>query len=100
MSTMTEAPGTRETDAQKVGFGRIMLSEWTKLRSVRSTVWSFIIMIILNLGLTALIVGLVAAQWDKSSPGDRAQIVADPTGWILGDGQAFSQLAICVLGIM
>ena len=33
------------------GFHHLLLSEWTKIRSVRSTVWSLILLVVLDLGL-------------------------------------------------
>jgi ABC-2 type transport system permease protein len=77
-----------------------MHSEWTKIRSVRSTVWSLILLVVATWGLTALFVGLGAANWDQTDPQDRAQIVADPTSVILGSGLLLGQLAICVLDLM
>jgi ABC-2 type transport system permease protein len=89
------APAVRRT-----GFGQLMLSEWTKIRSVRSTVWSLALLAVLFPGFAALFVGLGVAQWDQTSEQDRAQIIADPAAVILGSGFLGSQLAICVLGVM
>jgi ABC-2 type transport system permease protein len=86
--------------ARPVGFGRLMHSEWTKIRSVRSTVWSFILLVLVTWGFTALFVGLTVANWDQTEPSDRAQIVADPTSMSLGSGFFLGQLAMCVLGVM
>lgn len=82
------------------GFGRLLLAEWTKIRSVRSTVWSLIVLVFLNIGFTALFTSITVSQWSKTDPGDRAQLMADPTNSILGSGMFLSQLAICVLGVM
>ncbi|MFI0480021.1 ABC transporter permease [Actinomadura sp. 9N215] len=82
------------------GFGRLMLAEWTKIRTVRSTLWSLILLIILDLGFTALFVGLTAAQWDDMNADDRASVTADPVSFILGSGFFLSQLTICVLGVL
>ncbi|MEV0660676.1 ABC transporter permease [Actinomadura luteofluorescens] len=86
--------------AARPGFGRLMVAEWTKIRSVRSTVWSMILLVLLNIGFTALLMSFTVAQWDKTEPADRAQWTADPTNAILGSGMFLSQLAICVLGAM
>jgi ABC-2 type transport system permease protein len=82
------------------GFGRLLLSEWTKIRSVRSTVWSLILLVIVTLGFTGLFTWLTILQWDKSDPSQRAQIMADPVTTILGSGLEFGQLTICVLGVL
>ena len=99
MTTTTEAPAV-QPQVQKAGFGRLMLAEWTKLRSVRSTVWSLVLLVVLDLGFTALFTALNMAQWDKADASQRAAIIADPTGVILGSGFFLSQLTVCVLGVM
>jgi len=98
MTTATATAGAPEI--RKAGFGRLMLSEWTKLRSVRSTVWSLVLLVILDLGFTALFCGLTAGTWDKADAADRATIQADPTSMILGGGFFLGQLTVCVLGVM
>jgi ABC-type transport system involved in multi-copper enzyme maturation permease subunit len=98
--TTTTAPPAPALAAHRPGFGHVMVSEWTKIRSVRSTVWSLVLLIVLTLGFTALFIALNVAQWDKQDPQQRAQIMADPTGAILGSGFFLSQLTICVLGVM
>ncbi|MCO6007820.1 ABC transporter permease [Actinoallomurus purpureus] len=101
---MTTVPSATTRPAAPVDrrprFHRLMLSEWTKIRSVRSTVWSLILLVVLDLGFTALFTALTAAQWDKTDPAGRAAVAADPTGTILGSGFFLSQLTVCVLGVM
>jgi len=91
----TPAPSTAP-----VRFERILRSEWTKIRSVRSTVWSLVILVVVTLGLTGLITWLQIHSWSKLDPSEQAQIKADPVSLILGSGFYFGQLAICVLGVM
>ncbi|MFN2608475.1 MAG: ABC transporter permease [Acidimicrobiales bacterium] len=83
-----------------VRFRRLLLAEWTKLRSLRSTMWSLLILVVLTLGFAALFMWLTVSQWDKSTPTEHRNILADPVGTILGAGFQLSQLAICVLGVM
>jgi ABC-2 type transport system permease protein len=99
MTTMTDAPGTTP-QVRKAGFGRIMLAEWTKIRSVKSTVWSLLLLVVLSLGFTALFTALTASQWDKTDASARATVMADPTSTILGGGFFLGQLTVCVLGVM
>ncbi|MGI8335960.1 ABC transporter permease subunit [Actinomadura scrupuli] len=80
--------------------GRLLLAEWTKLRSVRSTFWSLALLAVITLGFTALFSVFFVTQWDQMQPSDRAQVTADPAGTILGTGFNLSQLAICVLGVL
>jgi len=81
-------------------FSRLLVSEWTKIRSVRSTVWSLILLVIITLGFTGLFTWLTILQWDKTDPTQRAQVMADPVSTILGAGLEFGQLTICVLGVL
>jgi ABC-2 type transport system permease protein len=82
------------------GFGHLLLSEWTKLRSVRSTVWSLILLVVLTLGLTGLITGLTSARWSSIGAAGRLSLISDPLGAILGPSVEFGQLTIIVLGVM
>jgi ABC-2 type transport system permease protein len=82
------------------GFGHVLLSEWTKIRSVRSTVWSLVLLVVLTLGITVLITAITSAQWDQIGAGSRAQIRLDPTSGILSAGLQFGQLTIIVLGVL
>ncbi|MES9607962.1 ABC transporter permease [Actinomadura sp. NPDC000929] len=100
MTTATATPAADPTAHPRPGFGRLLLSEWTKIRTVRSTLWTLILLVVVDLGFTALLVGLTVAQWDKTDPADRASVVADPTGFILGSGFFLGQLTICVLGVL
>ncbi|MFI5661863.1 ABC transporter permease [Streptomyces sp. NPDC051684] len=88
------------TDARGPGFAHLMRSEWTKIRSVRSTMWSLGILIVLTLIFTVLFMEMGVANWDKSDASQQAAMRLDPTGTILGSGILLSQLAICVLGTM
>ncbi len=82
-------------------FGGLLLAEWTKIRSVRSTVWTLVLFVLLTIGLTAGLTALVVSSWGdpRQAAGD-AQISADPVGFIFGAGISFGQLTICVLGVL
>jgi ABC-type transport system involved in multi-copper enzyme maturation permease subunit len=86
--------------ARRAGFANLVLAELTKIRSVRSTVWSFALLVILTIGFTVLITALTVAGWDKTDAATRAQIASDPVASILGIGLGFGQLTICVLGVL
>lgn len=85
----------------RVGFGHLMLAEWTKIRSVRSTVWSLAIFVVVTLALTWLFCWLtVHALQTGRAPRRTADLVADPVTFILQTGMGLGQLAICVLGAL
>jgi ABC-2 type transport system permease protein len=97
-----QAPAVQHASppSRKPGFGNLLLAEWTKIRSVRSTVWSLALLIVVTIGFTALLTALTVAQWKNTSPDQKAQTIADPVSTILGSGLFLGQLAICVLGVL
>lgn len=100
MSAVATQPMATSTVTSPTRFRRILASEWTKLRTVRSTPWSLLLLVVLTLGFTALFTSLTVSQWDKTDAKQQAQIVADPVSFILGGGFQLSQLTICVLGVL
>lgn len=74
--TATTAPAQRITSSRGPGFGAQLQSEWTKLRSVRSTWIMTGLAIVLSVGLSALVAfvtGLTVDSW-----GQDAQTGFDP----------------------
>jgi len=104
MSTVSPpatAPAPAPIPARRSGFGGYLLAEWTKIRSVRSTVWTLIIFVVVSLGLTALFTWLTLNALNNGKGGQGASsIVTDPVNFILGTGLGLGQLAICVLGAL
>jgi len=81
--------------------GNLMSAEWTKIRSVRSTIWTLVLFVVITLGLTGLLTWLVASNWNGPKAGARdARVVIDPVGFILGSGLGLGQLTLCVLGVL
>lgn len=103
----TASPAAPVSDAaplqarRRAAFGGLLLAEWTKIRSVRSTVWTLLMFVVLTVGLTAGLTALVVNSWGKrGSGGGEAAIIADPVGFVLGAGIGLGQLTICVLGVL
>jgi ABC-type transport system involved in multi-copper enzyme maturation permease subunit len=87
--------------ARRVGFVGLLLAEWTKIRSVRSTLWTLVIFVIVSLGLTGLLTWLTLNSLHHGRNGARSSgILTDPVNFILGTGLGLGQLAICVLGVL
>jgi ABC-2 type transport system permease protein len=85
----------------RVGFGRLLLTEWIKIRSVRSTVWTLLIFVVVSVGLSALLTWLTIRAFNTGRADARnSQVATDPVGFILGTGLGLGQLAICVLGAL
>lgn len=81
----------------KVTQWRVITSEWTKFRSLRSSLITLLVAVVLTVGLGALISGVVAAQWDSARPGEHASFHALDTSLT---GIAIAQLAVGVLGVL
>lgn len=79
------------------GFGRVLRSEWTKLRSVRSTYWSLLAAAAAAIGVAALICSFYVARYSHLSAHERADF--NPTDFSL-NGLFLAQLAIGVLGVL
>ncbi|MDA8359903.1 MAG: ABC transporter permease [Actinomycetota bacterium] len=79
------------------GLGGVLSSEWIKLSSVRSTIWTLVITAIAGVGIGALVTSAQAARFSTRSPA--ARLAFDPTRSSLS-GLLFAQLAIGVLGVL
>jgi ABC-type transport system involved in multi-copper enzyme maturation permease subunit len=75
----------------------LLQSEWTKLRSVRSTYWALLTAAVLTIGLSAIICAVVVAQYSHLKPADLASF--DPAANSLTGG-ILAQLAVAVLGVL
>ncbi|HEY2073443.1 MAG TPA: hypothetical protein VGG88_07710 [Gaiellaceae bacterium] len=76
---------------------RVIVSEWTKLHSLRSTRWSLVVAVILTIGLPAIFAAVTSSHWGHMSAHDRAD--RHPLDIALA-GVNLSQLAIGVLGVL
>jgi ABC-type transport system involved in multi-copper enzyme maturation permease subunit len=74
MSTPYQQPGSYASPIPVRGahFGDALASEWTKIRSVRSTMWTLSVMIVLVLGIGLAVAALVAAAGDAAELGDES----------------------------
>jgi ABC-2 type transport system permease protein len=94
----TEPPRRRPAPPSRAQLFRAALrSEWTKLASVRSTMWSLLVTVAIIVGLGALFCAARVSRWDHLDPGE--QIGFDPAGFSL-NGIFLAQLAIGVLGVL
>jgi ABC-2 type transport system permease protein len=93
----TIAPVTRPALGGHFHWRGVLRSEWTKMRSVRSTTWSLVVMFVLSIGIGILATATEASRWSHASLKDR--ILFDPTSLSL-TGLLFGQLCIGVLGVI
>jgi ABC-type transport system involved in multi-copper enzyme maturation permease subunit len=100
---MTTTQTTQATKPASTMFGRgtgmrvtqsrVVVSEWTKFRSVRSTVYTLLAAVVFMLGLGALFSAITAGQPGGLEPGQSAVSTSL-------SGTIFAQLAIGVLGVL
>jgi ABC-2 type transport system permease protein len=81
----------------KVTQGRVVRSEWIKFRSLRSTVWTLLVAVVLMIGIGAAFSAVTASQYHTSSAADRASFSAVTTSL---DGILFAVIAFGVLGVL
>ena len=96
MSIATDARQSAVPTAHLSGAG-LLRSEWTKLRSLRSTVWSYVVAVVLVVGLSAIICAATANHWSQMDPQEKAHF--DGTQLSVAGG-FLAQLAIGVLGVL
>ncbi|HEY5198183.1 MAG TPA: ABC transporter permease [Solirubrobacteraceae bacterium] len=98
---MTTALATAEPIPAKpayraANFTDAVRAEWTKARTVPSTIWTLIVAAVLGIGLGALISAVSANQYGKSAS---TRASWDPTS-ISASGLGIAQLSIGVLGAL
>src|SRR5579863_5922923 len=81
----------------RAGLRGVLASEFTKLRSVRSTYWTIAALMVFSVGLAALL-GFAQVSNLNNNPWNKAGF--DATQLSIGAFVEFGQLVICVLGAM
>ena len=97
MTTTTATPPMAALDDGHAGLANQVRSEWTKLRSVRSTWICLVIVFVAGIGLSALVSNVEAGQWAHLGLADRASF--DPVRFSQ-TGSFLSQFVVGVLGAM
>ena len=80
----------------RAGFGGTLRSEFTKIRSVRSTYWTLLVLLVVSIGIGAAICAGTAASWNQTSAADRATF--DATQVSIAGLFFLGQLVIVVFG--
>lgn len=95
MTAVLDRPATpARTQFATIGFANVMRSEWTKLRSVRSTYWTAIMAVLSTIAICVI----VCAQWVHDihrHPGDSLDPVLSSL-----NGIYLSQIAVGALGVL
>ncbi len=97
MTEQTRSP-VLPPPAGRAGLGGTLRSEFTKIRSVRSTYWTLLVLLVVSVGIGAAISAGTAANWSHTSPSDRATF--DATQASIAGLFYLGQLVIVVLGAL
>ncbi|MFF7245868.1 ABC transporter permease subunit [Embleya sp. NPDC008237] len=93
---MTTTAPTSFAHAPRLTFARILDSEWAKIKTVRSTLWTllalFAVSVLISWGIAALAAGDVAKDVAEGRKNDAPDL--------LTVGVAFGQIAALVLGVL
>jgi len=87
---------TRATTGSGLSLGRIVHSEWIKLRSLRSTIWSYAIVVLVSLGMSYILASALSNQ-------DFGPLVDSPEHTLIQAstfGTTFGVLVVAVLGVL
>jgi hypothetical protein len=96
-SAAVSVPIPRLAEHGSVTPARVTRSEWTKFVSLRSTLWSLGVGVLLTIAFPILFAAVTASRWAQMSAGDRAG--RQPLDIALA-GVNVAQLAIAVLGVL
>lgn len=99
MTTTSPATLVREKQLPRGHYtlSDLLRSEWTKLISVRSTMWTLGLTIVIGLGVSAIAAAETRSHWLSQPP--QSHVGFDPTSLSL-TGVFIAQLIIGVLGVM
>lgn len=79
----------------------ILLAEWTKARSVRSTYWTAITALVASIGMSALLVLLIVTGLRAASATERTSLVAQLEAVSFStSGLLFGEIAVVVFGVL
>jgi ABC-2 type transport system permease protein len=96
-TAVAERPRAVDRSELRVTPARVLLSEWTKFRSLRSSYITLLAAVVLTIGLGALVTAVQANHWPHASIEDKASFNPISSSLL---GVNISQLAVGVLGVL
>jgi ABC-type transport system involved in multi-copper enzyme maturation permease subunit len=99
-ATLTRPTGPLPPATHPAGLGGALSSEWTKIRTVRSTMWSLVAMAGISIGLMSLIAWATMHRWARFEPPEQANLLHNPLEIVLARPVFVGQLVVAVLGVM
>jgi ABC-2 type transport system permease protein len=103
MTTATAtAPANRTSHAtlSRLTFGGILRSEWIKLRSLRSTYWCFLFILVINIGFAVLLSWAIGSARGPGGQGVKVPDSPDTAMTVVTSGLLLSSLLSAVLGAL
>jgi ABC-2 type transport system permease protein len=101
--TTPAARPSQRAGTTALSFTGVLRSEWIKLRSLRSTIWSFVILVVIALGM-ALLMSLSYVSGGPLDGADAAGLPSAAQADLLVQastfGAYFGQLVVAVLGVL
>ncbi|MGN6324746.1 ABC transporter permease subunit [Pseudolysinimonas sp.] len=95
MTAAALTPPASLAGAHRVSFGGVLVSEWIKLRSLRSTFWCAVIILVLNVAVSPLLLAVLPS--DRLTSGSAATSLAVSAITV---GTGFTSLAAAVIGAL
>ncbi|MGV8858505.1 ABC transporter permease [Rhodoglobus sp.] len=96
-TALETAPAPTANRATKLTFPRVVRSEWIKLRTLRSTQWSFVIFVLLTVGFGLLMTATLDTSAGRALD---AETQKSFTVMVATLGVNFTQLVAAVLGVL
>lgn len=96
---MTATPAAVAASSTHSDFGRAVLAEWTKFRTVRSSYWTLLISTALTVGIGAAVLPFVIDDYLSDHPPKEAATWAVREGWWF-EGLHVGIIAVTILGVL
>jgi ABC-2 type transport system permease protein len=77
--------------------GRVLLAEFTKIRTIRSTTWTLLLTFVISVALSVALALYMRSAFDRMSPADRQSF--DPAEFALGT-VAYGQVILVAFGVL
>lgn len=94
----TARPTAPRTSSARLTFGGILRSEWIKFRTLRSTVWTVSITVVVMVGIALMFAALMSSLLGDAQAEANGGLL--PGVMIVTFGYSFAQLAVAVLGAL
>jgi ABC-2 type transport system permease protein len=94
--TTTSPQDSPPADNVRVTFPRVVRSEWIKFRTLRSTIWTLAITLVVMVGMVTLFSAILANQSNSGSAPQRGSTSID----VFAIAAGMASLAVVVLGVL